>query len=442
MDPELRRALEGEGDDDGSGSELEDDFVALVAEANAAAPEGRGFGLAEYEAHIARLMAAAGDEMVEIGDEEVSDGEGGDDDDDGAGGSGEDEEEDDDDAGGAAAAVVRGRHGGRGARAQRSAEVHAARGLAEHLEGVLGRYRDSDIGELDDDDPRARGDGVAADVLGAAMDEFMAETGRTLGDVVGGRGPKPAPAAAAAAPPPLPPTAAAGGGGGGGEDEDDGELSDVSAADMEDTRVAVGHVTRSQWDVDTVVSTYTNTENHPRVLTLDMPRGGRRRRGGAGEAAAAAAAAAGAGTDPRVSPIELSRKTGMPIGVIPPRRRPERAAAAAAAGGSDDDDDESGSGGGGGGGGGGGVPAGMERIVLPTARSRDETPEERRARKAAVKAERKARARTRAHTRTHAGCRRRAAPPASAVATPWGLFLLTPFLARACHRETGSARRN
>lgn len=60
---------------------------------------------------------------------------------------------------------------------------------------------------------------------------------------------------------------------------------------------------REQWDAETIVSTYTNTENHPSVLP--MPRRN------------------------AAKPIALSRRTGIPLGVLGQPRRPAAAAAAA-----------------------------------------------------------------------------------------------------------------
>lgn len=124
------------------------------------------------------------------------------------------------------------------------------------------------------------------------------------------------------------------------------------------------HHTFARWDCETVLSTYTTTENLPSVIGLP-PR------------------------PSRPAPITLDRRFGAPAGhlpasasAVPPGLRPVLMAVddADAVGDSDGDDAV----GGGGGGGGGGPPAG-------TARPRDESGEAKRARKAAVRAARRGR---------------------------------------------------
>lgn len=72
-----------------------------------------------------------------------------------------------------------------------------------------------------------------------------------------------------------------------------------------------------QWDCETIVSTYTNLDNHPSVLgTGRKPKPSRPRR------APAATAAAGDGDGGKGSPVQqvtLSEKTGLPVGVLPER---------------------------------------------------------------------------------------------------------------------------
>ena len=175
-----------------------------------------------------------------------------------------------------------------------------------------------------------------------------------------------------------------------------------------------------RWDVDTLVSTYSNADNHPRRLDDGVSLTSARRVGlgpraldasGAAAAAAGASASAGAGAGgpelitAGLAQMRLSRKTGLPLR---PQPQPPAAALPGSGGGSggggggeeaaasvaavaapgagagaesvDDDDGEGEAGGGGGGG--GNAPGAAWR--------RGETAEERRARKALVKAERRA----------------------------------------------------
>ena len=68
-----------------------------------------------------------------------------------------------------------------------------------------------------------------------------------------------------------------------------------------------------EWDAETILSTYTTTDNHPHMISV-----ARR---------------------PRHARIELDRRTGLPLGVLLPAEE-ERARRQAEAGGGDDDDDD------------------------------------------------------------------------------------------------------
>lgn len=74
-----------------------------------------------------------------------------------------------------------------------------------------------------------------------------------------------------------------------------------------------------QWDCETIVSTYTNLDNHPSVLgTGRKPKPRRPRRAPAAAGSASAEDGDGENASP-VQQVTLSEKTGLPVGVLPER---------------------------------------------------------------------------------------------------------------------------
>jgi hypothetical protein len=130
---------------------------------------------------------------------------------------------------------------------------------------------------------------------------------------------------------------------------------------------------RAKWDCATILSTYTNTENRPKVLS-DVPVSSSKSISGSSVLFSRATGA------PKV--IKLSTKTGAPVGVpvkgdLAPSKMPTAPPTAVETPSQEDAD-------------GGSVSDGSgDGANLGEARRRDETPEERRARKRAVKDARK-----------------------------------------------------
>ncbi len=130
-----------------------------------------------------------------------------------------------------------------------------------------------------------------------------------------------------------------------------------------------GEAARERWDCDTIVSTYSNLENHPSVIDGGVPRQGRGR-----------GAASRAGTDAAAGAPALIRlgQSGMPVDFVPTRAKKEEAggagagAGAASSDGSEDSDEE-------------GADGGRGAAWRVETRRKGETAEEKRARKAAVK---------------------------------------------------------
>jgi hypothetical protein len=143
----------------------------------------------------------------------------------------------------------------------------------------------------------------------------------------------------------------------GAEDFSDGE---------DDTKIMLPRVPRrAKWDCATILSTYTNTENHPRVL--------------ADVKVSATVSVASKQTFSRTTGapkmIMLSSKTGVPIGVPlrgEPVKKPEVQEAPPAESDSSEGESEE-----------------KAPVNLGVARSREETAEEKRARKREVKEARK-----------------------------------------------------
>lgn len=73
-----------------------------------------------------------------------------------------------------------------------------------------------------------------------------------------------------------------------------------------------------RWDCETVISTYSNLDNHPSVVALSRRgRSSRSQEPTSPNADKSSSAGAGDGIE---SQVELSAKTGLPLGVLP--RRP------------------------------------------------------------------------------------------------------------------------
>jgi len=120
---------------------------------------------------------------------------------------------------------------------------------------------------------------------------------------------------------------------------------DYSTSSSEDELVAmVTHEPKEEWDCETVISTYSNLHNHPTVIS-----------------------------EPSKKPkkIELSQKTGIPKDVLPKRSQTRRPVNDS---GSDSDD----------------MDEGFKKPVVPP-RRKNETPEEKKARKQMVKQDRRER---------------------------------------------------
>ena len=74
-----------------------------------------------------------------------------------------------------------------------------------------------------------------------------------------------------------------------------------------------------QWDCETIVSTYSNLDNHPSVLGTGRKPKPRRPRRPAPAAGADDGGSVGGGVGGPVKQVTLSEKTGLPLGVLPER---------------------------------------------------------------------------------------------------------------------------
>lgn len=80
-----------------------------------------------------------------------------------------------------------------------------------------------------------------------------------------------------------------------------------------------------KWDCETIVSTYSNLDNHPSVLGIGHKARSKNRGRGAQARAEEAAATAAAGREAgEVGVVQLSEKTGLPIGVLPERTHSDK----------------------------------------------------------------------------------------------------------------------
>jgi protein LTV1 len=129
---------------------------------------------------------------------------------------------------------------------------------------------------------------------------------------------------------------------------------------------------RDRWDCDTIVSTYSNLENHPSIIDDGVPRGRGRRGGGSRAGSDAAGGAAGAPALIRLG------KSGMPVDFVPTRGAAKKEGGGGDGGGAGSDDsydsEEDGEGG-----------EGLGAAWRAQTRRKGESAEEKKARKAAVK---------------------------------------------------------
>lgn len=317
-----------------------------------------------------------------------------------------------------------------------------ARDVDERFEAMARGYDSDEIGELDEDDPRIFGH-AELDRFGHVMDEFVKEHAkeqyRTAADVLEGganademdaaerdrdffdddgdeRGGGPrAPrvteddvedafgsmiATRRRAGLPLPEhlvkemTLGDAPGSGGASDEVARRFEmeeDGPAAAPDGSEIAYLETKpRDNWDCETIVSTYSNLENHPSLI--DEPHGGSRRKKKKGRGGAGGEGAEDGGATEGAAVIRLSESNGLPVDYVQSRRGRGRGgslltaanlAAVAEAheeGDADFDDDNACEGS-------GGEDDEMEdgEAWRSNIRRKGETPEEKRARKAAVK---------------------------------------------------------
>eukprot|EP00903_Cladosiphon_okamuranus_P008978 g8589.t1 len=356
MDGDMRRALaagfadvDEEGEDwDADENMLDDDFVMQAAGVG----DDEGF---DFDAHVARLMEASAKETglrQRTADDDLqtkglsrlrrdsdadseSDSEGG-------GDSGSDDSAEVDDALLEGLDINGGEEGGGVGVLGEGSEERAA--LDSQFEATLAAYDSDEWGELDEEDDRVQGqwDLEQHDYANTCMDDFLAtkEDARWTEGVV--RLP-PEQRASAAAPLALETAAAepgtAGGGGEGGvtavaaggprlgnlrglggavaeeEEEEEAEEED-ELHDMEHHNEYLRDKPAEQWDCETIVSTYSNLDNHPSVLGMGRKPKPRRP---SPAAAAADGGSVGRGVGAAVRRVALSEKTGLPLGVLPER---------------------------------------------------------------------------------------------------------------------------
>ncbi|TYZ68853.1 hypothetical protein PybrP1_013104 [[Pythium] brassicae (nom. inval.)] len=337
MDDDLREALVNAE----AFEEMDDDFMAQAAQAD---PENRadadGF---DYDAHIAKLMEAASGVPKFRGN--LTDDEDDDDDNDDEFDAADDDDDEEVDP---------------------ATKAEEQRVLDELFEKTLAEeYDDEQLGELEDDDPATRGelvlegkllDEIVEDYVSVQL-EMLADEGKVGNPLRSGNRLKEIleecererEAAEAL------------------EGEEEGEEDTMPEDDDVDLEQALSALyTRNayltarveeEWDCESIVSTYSNLDNHPTVLREENPqRKKKKARAGAAAMDTEALEAAVAG---KRSTVVLSRKTGMPLGVFESAKKEKEAVAEAAA---------------------------DVAAAAATVRDRAESKEEKRARKEAVKA--------------------------------------------------------
>lgn len=296
MDSDLREALEN----DAAFEEIEDDFMEMAAADDPANDASDGF---DYDAHIAKLMEAASGvpkykgDLTDSEDDEFDSDE-------------EDDELSDfevDDA-------------------DKEEEQRALDALFEKT--LAEEYDDEQLGELEDDDPDTRGDVV---LEGALLDEIVDDFVRVRQEMLDDEGKLGNPLRTGNQ---LAQILEACEAERRAEEDEENEENDASAnkapvdkinpvqevheADPQVERDLQAMFERNaylvpreqeRWDCETIVSTYSTLDNHPTVLREEPRKPRRKSRAAMSQSSQGAA-------DPRQTKIELSRKTGMPLGVF------------------------------------------------------------------------------------------------------------------------------
>ncbi|CAM9700070.1 unnamed protein product [Discosporangium mesarthrocarpum] len=384
MDSDMRRALSmgltGYTSEEEEAGELDDDFV--VQAAGAGDDEG-GF---DFDAHVERLMAASARETGLLRQRTAEDnlpssgltvlrrchGAGGEGRGGGEGGSDSDSDGDGSDKEGSSGefdeALLEGLTlgqgntgeggGGVGAEAGGETETEASRAVLEaQFEATLAGYGSDEWGELDEEDDRVQGcwDPEQHEYTNKVMDEFLVEKEECAWvdgvtrlepilrqNVVAG-GPHGGEGDAGDGKD----TKQQGVGGGirlgklaglgAGRQETEGEEEDYDDEGKEyfdSVEESFEYLKKKQeehWDCNTIVSTYSNLDNHPSIVKLV------RRRGRRGKATTsddtttslssphqAGAGGGRGGGECGDTKIELSSKTGLPVDILPVRLHNDR----------------------------------------------------------------------------------------------------------------------
>lgn len=295
MDEDLREALVNAD----AFEEIDDDFMAQAAAADPEDSAGAATDGFDYDAHIAKLMEAASGVPKFRGN--LSDDEDDDEfDEDGEEFSDEDGEEEDDEF-------------------DAADKAEEQRVLDELFEKTLAEeYDDEQLGELEDDDPETRGelvlegkllDEIVEDYVSVQL-EMLNDEGKIGNPLRSGNRLKEI----------LEECEREREAYEAGEGDDDTMPEDDDAVDLEAELSALytrnAYLTaraEEQWDCETIVSTYSNLDNHPTVLREENPSKKKKKARSTVAAMDTEALEAAAG---RRSTIVLSRKTGMPLGVF------------------------------------------------------------------------------------------------------------------------------
>ncbi|CAM9712398.1 unnamed protein product [Choristocarpus tenellus] len=192
--------------------------------------------------------------------------------------------------------------------------------LDAQFEATLAGYESDDWGELDEDDNRVHGqwDLEQHDYANKVMDEFLTEN-KDCGWVEGVKRADPTTRNALASSP-------RGVGSSDGLEEEakaevedyDGEEGDEIHDEFMRFEESFEYLKRKQeerWDCDTIVSTYSNLDNHPSVLRMVKRTGMGKVLANGGDHGEEDRDATG-GEDVQ---IELSNRTGLPVGILPRR---------------------------------------------------------------------------------------------------------------------------
>lgn len=293
MDDDLREALVN----DEAFEEIDDDFMVQAAVVDPEEAASDGF---DYDAHIAKLMEAAsgvpkfrgnfGDEE----DDEEDDSE-------------FDSDEDDSDEYEIDEASK--------AEEQRVLDALFEKTLAEE-------YDDEQLGELEEDDPETRGklvlegellDSIVEDFVTVRL-EMLNDEGKIGNPLRSGNRLKEIIEECAKEREEAEALAEAEGGDTMPEDEDDVDLAQA----LKDLYVRNSYLTtreEEQWDCETIVSTYSNLDNHPTILREENVNKRKKKRSALANMDHDALVAAANGMNANKT-IVLSKKTGMPLGVF------------------------------------------------------------------------------------------------------------------------------